>query len=355
MDPIAFLMRRKRLIAQIVLVLTAASMALLGTAAWIAFRPNTPDFEGRRTARIPPGSEFEAVVDSLHANGILRRTGAFRFMARATGWGDQIKAGHYAFVAGASNHDMLSALRRGLQEPVRLTIPPGVRPEAAASAAARNMFFSPEDFAAALADTQLADALGGDSADLFGYILPETYHFYWLTGAEHAVRAIAETFDAFFERELRAGADSLGMSKRDVATLASIIEWEALRNEEKPIISGVYHNRLRIGMKLDADPTIQYIVLQREGNKRRLLYSDYRIPHPFNTYLRAGLPPGPLNNPSPSSLRAAVRPARHDFLYFVATGDGTHHFSKTLSEHMRAAQRYHALMRQRRAAREENG
>ncbi len=348
-------MRRKRLIAQIVLVLTAGSMALLGATTWIAFAPNTPDFEGRRTVRIPPDTPFEATVDSLRASGVLRRTGAFRFMARATGWGDQVKAGRYAFAAGASNHDMLSALRRGLQEPVRLTIPPGVRPEAAASAAARNMFFAPEDFTAALADTQLAAALRTDTSALFGYILPETYHFYWLASAERAVRAIAETFDAFFERELRAGADSLGMSRQDVAILASIIEWEALREEEKPMISGVYHNRLRIGMKLDADPTIQYIVLQQEGSKRRLLYRDYRIPHPFNTYLRAGLPPAALNNPSPSSLRAAARPARHDFLYFVATGDGTHHFSRTLAEHMRAARRYHALMRQRRAAQEETG
>ena len=342
-------MRRKILIAQIVLVLTAVSMALLGTATWIAVRPNTPDFEGSRTVRIPPGSEFEAVVDSLHVNGILRRTGTFRLMARATGWGDQVKAGHYAFAAGVSNHDMLSVLRRGLQEPVRLTIPPGVRPEVAASVAARNMFFSPDDFSTALADTQLAAALHTDTADLFGYMLPETYHFYWLASAERAVRTITETFDAFFERELQAGADSLGLSKRDVATLASIIEWEALRAEEKPMISGVYHNRLRIGMKLDADPTIQYILLQTEGSKRRLLYSDYRIPHPFNTYLHGGLPPAPLNNPSPSSLRAAVAPARHGFLYFVATGDGTHHFSRTLTEHLRAARRYHALMRQRRA------
>ncbi len=348
-------MRRKRLIASAVLVLAAGILTVCGAAAWIAFAPNTPDFEGSRSVRIPPDSEFEAVIDSLHANGILRRAGAFRLMARATGWGDQIKAGHYAFPAGVSNHDMLSGLRRGLQEPVRLTIPPGVRPEIASSAAARNMFFSPGDFAAALADTQLAAALGSDAAALFGYILPETYHFYWLASAEHVARTIAETFDAFFERELRAGADSLDMSRQDVATLASIIEWEALRDEEKPIISGVYHNRLRIGMKLDADPTIQYILLQQEGSKRRLLYRDYRIPHPFNTYLRAGLPPAPLNNPSPSSLRAAVRPASHDFFYFVATGDGTHHFSKTLAEHLRAARRYHALMRRRRAAQEGNG
>ncbi|MXW63285.1 MAG: endolytic transglycosylase MltG [Bacteroidetes bacterium SB0662_bin_6] len=342
-------MRRKVLIAQIVLVLTAGGMALLGVAAWVTVWSNTPDFEGSRTVRIPPGSEFEAVVDSLHANGILRRAGTLRLMARATGWGDQVKAGHYTFPAGVSNYDMLSVLRRGLQEPVRLTIPPGVRPEVAAAVAARNMFFSPDDFSAALADTQLAAAFGTDAAGLFGYMLPETYHFYWLSGAERAVRTITETFDAFFERELRAGADSLGLSKRDVATLASIIEWEALRPEEKPMIAGVYHNRLRIGMKLDADPTIQYIILQREGSKRRLLYSDYRIPHPFNTYLHGGLPPAPLNNPSASSLRAAVAPVRHDFLYFVATGDGTHHFSRTLTEHLRAARRYHALMRQRRA------
>ncbi|MEX1054722.1 MAG: endolytic transglycosylase MltG, partial [Rhodothermales bacterium] len=139
-----------------------------------------------------------------------------------------------------------------------------------------------------------------------------------------------------------------GLSKDEIVTLASIIEWETGREEEKATVAGVYVNRLRIGMKLDADPTIQYVVMAKEGQKRRLLYEDYRIEDPFNTYLRAGLPPAPITNPSPSSLRAAASPEKHPYLYFVATGDGTHKFSRTLAEHNRAAREYHDLMRERR-------
>ncbi len=341
-------MRKKLIIAAV--VVAALALAAGGLIAWVAYGPNTPLFSEQRSVKIPPGSSFEDVVDSLDAAGILQWDASFRLFARTTGWGHQVKAGNYVFGPGVSNYDMLSKLRRGLQEPIRLTIPPGTRPEVVSAVTGRQMYFDPAEFDSALSDPELAASLETDTAGLFGFMMPETYHFYWLTSAEQVVTSIAEHFDAYFERELRAGADSLGLSKRDVATLASIIEWETGNADEKPTVSGVYHNRLRIGMKLDADPSVQYVVMRREGVKRRLLYEDYLIEHPYNTYLRAGLPPAPLTNPSPSSLWAAAYPADHEYLYFVAKGDGTHQFSRTLGEHNRAARQYHDLMRDRRAA-----
>lgn len=341
-------MRKKILVA--VAALVVAGLVVAGGVAWLTFGPNTPVYSGARSVKIPPNSEFDAVVDSLDSAGVLQWDQSFRWIARATGWGGQIKAGHYVVGAGLSNYRILDKLRRGLQEPVRVTIPPGTRPDVIAAVAGRDMYFSRAELDSALSNPALAEELGTDSTDLFGFMLPETYFFYWLTSAETVVRRIKEQFDAFYDRDLAARADSLGLSRADVVTMASIIEWETAVPEERPKVSGVYHNRLRIGMKLDADPTVQYVVMQQEGRKRRLLFADYRIQHPYNTYLRAGLPPGPLNNPSVSSLRAAVNPDRHDFLYFVAMGDGSHHFSRTLSEHNRAARRYHELMRERRAA-----
>lgn len=340
-------MRRKIILAVVVIVVLGLAVGAAG--AWLVFGPNTEVYTGTRSVKIPPSSSFDAVVDSLDSAGVLQWDQSFRWTARATGWGDQIKAGHYVFGAGLSNYRILSKLRRGLQEPVRLTVPPGTRPDVVAAVAGRDMYFSPAEFDSVLSDTAFAADLGADTTSLFGFMLPETYHFYWLTGAETTVRRIKEEFDQFYERQLKAGADSLGLSKEDVVTMASIIEWETAVSDEKRMVSGVYHNRLRIGMKLDADPTVQYIVMRNEGRKRRLLYEDYRIQHPFNTYIHGGLPPGPLTNPSKSSLRAAVDPASHRYLYFVATGDGTHHFSRTLSEHNRAAREYHDLMRERRA------
>lgn len=341
-------MRKKILIAGAVVGVLA--LILAAALGWMVFGPNTPVYSGERSVYIPPNSSFETVVDSLNSAGVLQWDESFQLMARATGWGGQVKAGHYVFGAGASNYNILSKLRRGLQEPVRVTIPPGTRTEVMAAVAGRDMYFDAASFDSLLTDPEFAAELGTDTAALFGYMMPETYHFYWLTSAETTIRRIKEQFDAFYERELRAKADSLGLSKQDVVTMASIIEWETSHVDEKPMVAGVYHNRLDIGMKLDADPTVQYVIMQREGMKRRLLYEDYRIQHPYNTYIHGGLPPGPLNNPSPSSLRAAVNPAEHDYRYFVAQGDGTHHFSRTLAEHNRAARRYHELMRERRAA-----
>lgn len=340
-------MSRRVIIGLLILVGLAGLAALAGY--WAVFGPNTRVFDGERGVGIVPGSDLSDVVDTLSARGILQSPETFTLFARVTGWGDQIKAGHYAFESGASNYDMIQKLRRGLQEPVRLTVPPGTRPEVIAAVAGRDMFFDAADFNEALRDAALAESLSTDTSSLFAYMLPETYYFYWLTSAPTTIVKIKEQFDRFWEDELKAGADSLGFSKHDVLTLASIVEWETGLADEMPAVAAVYVNRLRLGMKLDADPTVQFVVMESEGVKRRLLYEDYRIPHPYNTYIRGGLPPGPITNPSPSSLRAAVRPAQHNYLYFVAKGDGSHVFSRTLSEHNRAAREYHELMRRRRA------
>lgn len=340
-------MRRSVVISILVVVGLVAFAAVAGF--WVILGPNTQAYDGERGVKIAPGADLASAVDSLRSAGVLRSDDTFSLFARATGWGDQIKAGYYVFESGESNLDMVQKLRRGLQEPVRLTIPPGTRPEVIAMVAGREMFFEPAEFLDALKDPAIADSLETDTSSLFAFMLPETYHFYWLTSAPRTVINIKRQFDAFWERELKAGADSLGLSKHDVVTLAGIVEWETGLSDEKAAVAGVYANRLRIGMKLDADPTVQFAVMESEGVKRRLLYEDYSIDHPYNTYIHGGLPPGPITNPSPSSLRAAVNPEEHDYLFFVARGDGSHVFSRTLTEHNRAAREYQELMRSRRA------
>jgi UPF0755 protein len=322
-------------------------------AAWVIWGPNTQSISESRGVQIPPGSSFEAIVDSLDSSGVVASTTTFRWVARGTRWGDQIKAGYYEISPGASNYAMLNTLRRGLQSPIRLTIPPGTRPEIVARIAGRVMYFDEEDMLLALRNASLASDLGVDSTALFGFMLPESYDFYWLTPAETVVRRVKQHFDRFYEREIAAGAAERNLSPKDVVTMASIVEWETSINDEKPRVAGVYLNRLRINMPLQADPTVQYAILQNEGARRRLLFEDYRINHPYNTYQRQGLPPGPLNNPSLASIRSVVNAENHDFLYFVATGDGGHVFSRTFQEHVNAANRYRALMQERRRAQQQ--
>ena len=319
----------------------------IGVGGLVVFGPNTtPDTP--QSVLLPRDVTLDTAIDSLQAEGVLASAATFRFLATVTGWGEQIKSGHYRVRGGVSNYHLLDRLRRGLQDPVRLTIPPGTRPETMAKVVGRRLELSPGAFRSALRDTSLARELGTTPSQLFGYLLPETYEFYWQTDARRVVRRIKEAFDRYYERRLAAGADSLGLTKREVVTLASIVEWEALLDDEKPMISGVYLNRLRDGWRLQADPTIQYVLLQTEGERtRRVLYEDLEIDHPYNTYQIRGLPPGPITNPSPSSLRAVVAPTQHDYYYFAATGDGGHTFSRTLREHNRAANEYQRQLEQR--------
>ncbi len=332
--------------------LIAVGLLVATAGAWIVFSPNTQDYEGERSLYIQRGASFEQVVDSLEGREIISSPATFAWMAKATGWGAQIKAGHYSIASGASNYDLLDKLRRGLQDPVRLTIPPGSRPEVVAAVAARDMAFAADSFLAALNDPGLAQSLGTDTTHLFSYMLPETYFFYWLTSEEGVIRRIKDQFDEFYTPAMEARADSLGLTTDEVLSLAAIVQWETSMNPEKPTVAGVYINRLQIGMPLQADPTIQYALLQTEGSKRRLLYSDYELDHPYNTYNYYGLPPGPITNPSTSSIRSVVNAEDHDYLYFVASIEGGHNFNETLRAHNRDAQAYHRALDRRQSQRD---
>lgn len=339
-------MRQKLLITALGLVLIGAVVA--GTGYWMMYGANTQPFEGVRTVKLPPDARFEVLLDSLETREIVKRPGTLAMMANLTGWGEQVKAGHYEIEQGASNYDMLDKIRKGLQTPVRVTIPPGSRPEKVAETVSRQMYFEKEDFLSAISDSALAASLDTDTLHLFSYMLPETYFVYWLTDAPSLVSKIKKEFDGKFTAEMKAGADSLGLSVDEVLRVASIVEWETNHVPEKPTIAGVYLNRLKKRWRLDADPTVQYALLDIEGARRRLLFRDYKIQHPYNTYTFRGLPPGPVTNPSFSSVQAVVKPQQHSYMFFVALGDGTHTFTRTLREHVNASRAFHRKMRERR-------
>jgi len=311
------------------------------------FAPATELYDGELSVWIPPEADIEAVADSLEARNILRKRQSFVVFAWVSGWGDQVKAGHYRISSGSSNRDMLNIFRRGLQESVRVNIPAGTRRERVARAMAANMAFTEADARAAMADEEFALSLDTDTTGMFGYMLPDTYFFYWLTDVRDVIRRIKNETDDTLTR-LRPSASTNQMSDEDVLILASIVEWETSHVPEKATIAGVYLNRIRDRWRLDADPTVQYAVMLSEGQKRRLLFVDYKLNHPYNTYRYRGLPPGPVTNPSATSIEAVLNPEEHRYFFFVAKGDGSHLFSRTLAEHNRSAREYRALMRERR-------
>ena len=340
---------RRRLIVLPLLAITVVGI-LIGI--WLAFASNTADFEDSRSVRIPPGSSFEDAVDSLAAAGILGSRGSFATFATLTGWRRQVKPGHYLIESGMSNWAMLDKIRKGLQDPIRITIPPGTRPSVVGAVLARDLGIDADAFVDAVHDPALAAELETDTLHLFGRMRANTFDIYWTTDAATAIKRIHGWYDRFWTDGRQAKADALGLTPDEAVTMASIVEWEAQHADERPTIAGVYLNRL-LGrtsagtMRLQADPTVQYALMQMDGGRmRRLLTRDYNTPHPYNTYLIEGLPPGPINNPSDASIDAVLDAEEHEFLYFVANGTGGHTFTRTLGEHMSAAREWSAFISQ---------
>jgi UPF0755 protein len=183
--------------------------------------------------------------------------------------------------------------------------------------------------------------LEGDSFE--GFLFPETYTVPAGAPARQVVRVMAENLLRSWQPQWDRRLDSLGMTRRELVTLASIVEGEVVQRGEGPLVAAVYHNRLRRGMHLQADPTVQYAIeLETGQRKNRLLIRDYQFPSPFNTYLHAGLPPGPISSPGIGSMEATLYPAKVSYLFFVAQGDGSHVFSRTYREHLAAIARIRA-------------
>lgn len=281
---------------------------------------------------VPRGATLGAVADSLHAQGLVRSARLFRFYATVSGRSRRVQAGTYDIPADASIRDVLRILVSGRPALRRLVVQEGLMlPEIVASLAAQ-LGVAADSVRAAARDDSLRAALSVERPTLEGYLYPSTYLVRLDATPRQVVRQMVAEFERRWRPEWNDRLNALGMSRDEIVTLASIIEGEVRYAPDRAYVSSVYHNRLRLGMRLQADPTVIYAL----GERRRLFERDYRTPSPFNTYLVDGLPPGPIGAPSEASLRAALYPARTPFLYFVARSDGQHVFSSTYTQHLRA-------------------
>src|SRR5690242_4410705 len=286
---------------------------------------------------VPPGTSFGAVTDTLAAHGVISNPRVFRLIARVRRLDRSVQAGVYQFPPGTSSWQVLDVLAKGAAVSQKFTVPEGLTiPEVAALASER--LGIPEDSTVtAASDGAAASALLGVPVRSFeGFLRPETYILPIGVGAGELVRIMAQSFKAAWQPAWTARLDSIGMTQAQLVTFASIVEGEARADDERETIAGVYHNRLRIGMALQADPTVQYAIFLATGRRKSRLYErDYQFASPYNTYLHPGLPPGPVNSPSQRSIQASLYPAKVPYLYFVAGPDGHHLFAKTYTEHLR--------------------
>jgi len=284
------------------------------------------------TIEIPPGEALRDTARRLEEAGVVHSGWALRLWARLRGSDRRIAAGRYQLEAGLNAIEVLERLERGDVVMVRRTLPEGLMIEQVA----QRLF--PDDPGEGRRFVELArnPAAAGlevpPTGDLEGYLFPDTYTLVDPPSARAALQAILRGGAARTD-SLRRVARMRGRDWHQVLTLASIVEGEARVAAERPRIAGVYWNRLRRGMALQADPTVAFAT-GKIG--QRLLYADLRADSPYNTYLHAGLPPGPINSPGLAAIAAALEPEEHDLLYFVHAGDGSHTFSRTLAEHQAA-------------------
>jgi UPF0755 protein len=288
-----------------------------------------------RRVRIPAGASFTQVTDSLARYDVVRFPSAFAFFARMIGADDEVKAGTYGFRTHMGWHRVLEDLRLGRVLTVRLVIPEGWDLRAIANRIAAITGAPSDSVLNILLDTATVRRYGVPGPSLEGYLFPATYTFPIDVPVTTILDRLVREYRAVWTPERTARADSIGLSEREIVALASIVEKEARQRAEMPLIAAVYHNRLRIGIPLQADPTVQYALGEHQARLLRA-HIDSVADDPYNTYTHPGLPPGPIASPSAAGIDAVLHPADADYLYFVARPDGTHIFSRSLDEHNRA-------------------
>ncbi|MBN1997796.1 endolytic transglycosylase MltG [candidate division KSB1 bacterium] len=334
----------------IIIAFVLLLVVLAGSVTYLFFWPIRPDSE-TVDFKIRWGAPISAVAAGLQQQGIVRSDKQFVFVVRLLRKLKRIRAGMFKLPKNSSNYKTLDRLINGPQTFVRITIPEGVDSRWIASVVAKKLDLDSLRFINWVNDPSFMNQLGIDASSLEGYLYPETYYVTYGLTEKEILKEFVNQFKNAVPPELFNAGEQNGFTMNEIMTLASIIEGEAVLAHEMPVISSVYHNRLKKSMRLQADPTIQYII---PGKPRRLLNRDLAIDSPYNTYRYAGLPPGPINNPGLDAIRAAVNPKQTGYLYFVATGDGGHRFSETWKGHLRAKAQFDAVRKQVARQKQEN-
>lgn len=323
----------RRLLALVCVLVLLCGAALAW--AWYDLHTPTPLPPGGAVVSVAPGESFRLTSAHLEAAGVVRHAIVLRLWARWRHLDRLVRSGEYHFDQALSPLDVLAVLRSPMSALHRVTIPEGSTLTQVATLLAGAGFGAADQFLCLASDPRFLLSLDAPASGLEGYVFPDTYAFAWSTPPEQILRTMVDRF-----REQTAALQSLrldaGMSETAMVALASIIEKETGAAEERALVSAVFHNRLRLGMPLQSDPTATY------GHDVHGLptAADIGVESPYNTYLHPGLPPGPICNPGLAALHAALAPAKVPYLYFVSRNDGTHVFSRTLEEHNRAVARY---------------
>ncbi|HTF99573.1 MAG TPA: endolytic transglycosylase MltG [Nitrospirota bacterium] len=318
--------------------LTATALLLVVIHFYIAlFVPPTKE-KNWKEVQVTEGMSFKAIAATLRDEGLIRYRGYFEIIGRLQGISRKVRAGYYGLSTNMSMWDVLDALRRGQIIEYEVVIPEGYNIyQIGWTLSGTPLIGEPHEFIDLVKNKKYVHSLGISADTLEGYLFPDTYFFPKGIKLEDIPRKMVARYRTVFSNSMQQRAVELGMTESQVITLASIVEKEAKVPAERKLISAVYHNRLKQGMKLQADPTAVYGTKAWVTNVTK---DDLKRRSPYNTYLHKGLPPGPIANPGEGAILAALYPDSVDYLFFVAQGDGSHYFSKDFSSHEKAIGRY---------------
>ncbi len=322
-----------------VLLVSFVLLALVvGKLLWWIFSPSVVIENSKDNyINIPTGSEYEDVRKIVTDRGLVKNIKAFDWVANRKNYSNFIHAGHYEFEDGLNNNDLINLLRSGIQTPVNLIFNNIRSLERLSSIVAYQIEADSSEINDLLLDENYISQFKFSHETVMGAFIPNTYEFYWNTSASGFVERMVDEYEKFWNKERKDKAAAKSLTIKEVSTLASIVDGETVRETEKTRIAGVYLNRLKRGIRLQADPTIIFAI--GDFSRNRVLKADLLVDSPYNTYRHAGLPPGPISVPSVSGIDAVLNAEDHSFLYFCARADmsGYHHFSKSLREHNRYA------------------
>jgi len=329
----------KRIIsgAALIIIIIISVTAYYGYS--VLFKSNTSGKEA--FLLIPHGSDYNSIIDSLNSMKVIKNMGNFKKVSRFEGLKESFKPGRYRIKPGMGNRELIRAIKYGWQTPLNITISGNIRTkEKLASVLARKIECDSASMADMLNDKEFADSLGFRPETFIAMFLPNTYEFYWTVSPRELALRFKKEYDKFWNTSRMAKAKSAGLTPEEVITLASIVSEESNLKKEYPIIAGVYLNRLKKGVPLQADPTVKFAV--KDPSIKRILFKHLKIDSPYNTYKYRGLPPGPITIPSVPAIDGVLDYENHKFLYFCAKPelDGSHKFAVTLDEHHRNARAY---------------
>lgn len=337
--------KRKKIMLVLLISISVLAISMTFYFYQVFFSPNTLlESDQPYMLKIPTNAVFKNVNDQLYTDRVINDALSFGFVAKILGYQEAVKPGLYKIDPKMNNLQLVRMLRSGAQVPVKVTFNNVRTKEDLAEKITANLEVTQEQFLTLIQDSVYIRKFDFEEETIMSMFIPNTYEFWWNTSPEALFDRMYKEYQTFWTEERKQKAQALGLSQKEVSTLASIVQAESQKADERPKIAGVYLNRLKIGMALQADPTLVYAT--GDFTLKRILNIHKEIDSPYNTYKNAGLPPGPINLPDINSLNAVLNAEKHSYMYFCAKEDfsGYHAFAVTYTEHLNNARRYQTAL-----------